>query len=61
MASIQHLVNIGVITGDVAQQFAGLSNQKAPRIQVILRQIKSDRGRIDIGRHVSSDVPWDGE
>src|SRR5205085_9760680 len=27
---------------------AGLSNQKAPRIQQILRQIKSDRGRIDL-------------
>jgi endonuclease III len=27
---------------------AGLSNQKAPRIQAILRQIKSDRGRIDL-------------
>ena len=27
---------------------SGLSKQKAPRIQAILRQIKSDRGRIDI-------------
>ena len=27
---------------------SGLSNQKAPRIQAILRQIKADRGRIDI-------------
>jgi endonuclease III len=27
---------------------AGLSNQKAPRIQAILRRIKSDRGRIDL-------------
>jgi endonuclease-3 len=27
---------------------SGLSNQKAPRIQAILRQIKADRGRMDI-------------
>src|SRR5688500_15555260 len=27
---------------------SGLSNQKAPRIQAILRQIKADRGRIDL-------------
>ena len=27
---------------------SGLSNQKAPRIQAILRQIKSDRGKIDL-------------
>ena len=27
---------------------SGLSNQKAPRIQAILRQIKSDRGRMDL-------------
>src|SRR5690242_4547305 len=27
---------------------AGLSKQKAPRIQQILRQIKSDRGKIDL-------------
>jgi endonuclease-3 len=27
---------------------AGLSNQKAPRIQAILRQIRADRGRIDL-------------
>jgi endonuclease III len=27
---------------------SGLSKQKAPRIQAILRQIKSDRGRIDL-------------
>src|SRR5215212_8102938 len=27
---------------------SGLSKQKAPRIQTILRQIKSDRGRIDL-------------
>jgi endonuclease-3 len=27
---------------------AGLSNQKAPRIQAILRQIKADRGKIDL-------------
>jgi endonuclease-3 len=29
-------------------RIAGLSNQKAPRIQAILRQIKADRGRMDI-------------
>jgi endonuclease III len=27
---------------------SGLSNQKAPRIQAILRQIKSERGRLDL-------------
>jgi endonuclease-3 len=29
-------------------RISGLSNQKAPRIQAILRQIKSDRGKIDL-------------
>src|SRR3954453_19372484 len=29
-------------------RISGLSRQKAPRIQAILRQIKSDRGRIDL-------------
>jgi endonuclease III len=29
-------------------RIAGLSNQKAPRIQAILRQVRADRGRIDL-------------
>ena len=38
-----------------AIRVSGLSRQKAPRIQAILRQIKADRGRIDLQHLAATD------
>src|SRR5262245_38999779 len=42
------VMNAPVDEVERAIRIAGLSKQKAPRIQAILRQIKSDRGGLDL-------------
>jgi len=46
--SWNQVVNAPVEQVEEAIRVSGLSRQKAPRIQAILRQIKADRGKIDL-------------
>jgi len=47
-SSWNKVMNAPVEEVEKAIRISGLSNQKAPRIQAILRQIKSERGKIDL-------------